>query len=207
MMRRVTDRVVDFSLGNAEERNAEAPRSFFIPSRTEREGLRPGEIAQLMFVLAEPADGEPSAERMWVQVRERQGARYVGALDSQPAVITTVGPGDLVEFGPEHVIRLLEDWPLLEKKVFVSRRSHEDDVRPGFLYREAPDNEQDSGWRALVGDESDDEVDDPGSILLQSLGFLLDRWPELRPVLETDDESSEWAWDTGAARFVRLPDR
>jgi hypothetical protein len=115
--------------------------------------------------------------------------------------------GDLVEFGPEHVISTLDDWPLLGKKVFVSRRSHEQDVRPGFVYREDPDDERDSGWRALVGDESAEEVDDPDNVLLQDVGFLLDRWPELRPVFETDPRHGAWAWDAEARRFTPLPEQ
>ena len=204
----MTDRVVDYRLANAEDGHAAAPRSFFIPSRTERDGLVPGDLAKLVFALVDPQEADPEAERMWVEVTDRAaGGGYVGLLTNAPRVITTIGIGDRVEFGPEHVAGTLEDWPLLGKKIFVSRRSHDQDVRPGYLYREEPDNERDSGWRALVGDETDDEVDDPDSILLQELGFLLDRWPELRPVFETDPAHGEWGWDAAAERYVLLPDQ
>jgi hypothetical protein len=93
-------------------------------------------------------------------------------------------------------------WPLLGKQMFVSRRLHEQDTRPGVVYRESPDNDDDSGWRALVGDETQTEVDDPGSILLQSVGSMLDRWPELRPVLETDPKIGAWVWHAGTGQFV-----
>jgi hypothetical protein len=202
----VTDRVVGYRLANAEEKHAAAPRTFFIPPRAERENLAPGSLAKLLFELVDPADGDPGAERMWVEVRQAQGGRYVGSLANVPAAITTIEKDGLVEFGPEHVISTVDDWPLLGKKVFVSRRSHEQDVRPGYVYREDPDNEQDSGWRALVGDESHDEVDDPGNVLLQELGFLLDRWPELRPVLESDPRNGSWAWDPRAERYVPVAD-
>lgn len=96
------------------------------------------------------------------------------------------------------------DWPLRGKRMFVSRRSHEQHVRPGFVYREDPDDQRDSGWRALVGDESHDEVDDPRSILVQEVGFVLDRWPELRPVLATDPTNGEWAWNTELERYTAL---
>jgi hypothetical protein len=99
-----------------------------------------------------------------------------------------------------------EDWSLLEKQIFVSRRSHEQDLRPGYVYREAPDTDSDSGWRALVGDESHEEVDDPDNVLLQAVGFLLDRWPELRPVLETDPRNGSWAWDAETERYVPVAD-
>ena len=96
--------------------------------------------------------------------------------------------------------------PLLAKTIFVSRRSHEQEIRPGYVYREAPDNEHDSGWRALVGDESAEEVDDPENALLQTVGDLLDRWPEVGPVLETDPRNGSWAWDAEAGRYVPIAD-
>jgi hypothetical protein len=98
--------------------------------------------------------------------------------------------------------RNVDEWPLLGKRMFVSRRLHEQDTRPGFVYREPPDDDDDSGWRALVGDESQDEVDDPGSILVHPVGFMLDRWPELRAVLETDPKLGAWAWDAATEQFV-----
>nr|WP_244929008.1 DUF2185 domain-containing protein [Nocardioides sp. W7] len=95
---------------------------------------------------------------------------------------------------------------LLAKRIIVSRRCHEYDLRPGFVYREEPDDEHDSGWRALVGDESAAEVDDPDNLLLQEVGFLLDRWPELRPVFATDPVDGEWAWDDRTERYGPLPE-
>jgi hypothetical protein len=202
----VGDRVVGFRLGDAEEKHAASPRTFFIPQRAERESLARGDLARLLFELVDPGDGDPAAERMWVEVVETRGGRYVGVLTNAPAAITTIERGGLVEFGPEHVISTLDDWSLLEKKIFVSRRSHEQDLRPGYVYREPPDNDRDSGWRALVGDESHEEVDDPGNVLLQAVGFLLDRWPELRAVLETDPRNGSWAWDAQAERYVPVVD-
>lgn len=198
----MTDRVVDYRLADAEERHAASPRSFFIPPRAEREGLAQGDLAQLMFELTDPGEDDPRAERMWVEIVRVVSGRYVGVLTNVPDVITTIQQGAVVEFGPEHVISTLEDWPLLEKKVLVSRRSHDQDVRPGFVYREVPDNDLDSGWRALVGDESPEEVDDPDNVLLQAVGFLLERWPELRLVFETDPDIGSWAWDAQAGSYV-----
>lgn len=193
----VVDREVGYRLANAEDRHAQPPPA--------RGSLRAGDRAQLLFELVPPDAGNPEAERLWVEVTGKRQGRYVGALTSTPRAITSISRGDLVEFGPEHVISIEEDWPLREKRIFVSRRSHERAVRPGFVYREDPDDERDSGWRALVGDESHDEVDDPDNALLQDVGFVLDRWPELRPVFETDPANGEWAWDEESERYVPAP--
>nr|WP_300681103.1 DUF2185 domain-containing protein [Nocardioides sp.] len=202
ILRRRKQRPVDFVLGDAELRHAEAPRSFFIPSEVERRSLHVGDLAKLMFEVVDPADDMPSAERMWVEVTEVVDGAYVGHLANEPTVITTVAHGDLVRFGPEHIIQVPGDWDLLDKRAFVSLRSHADDLRPGYVYREAPDDEGDSGWRALVGDETDEETNDPHNILIQPLGFLLDRWPELRPLLESEPDHGAWEWDNEAGLYI-----
>jgi uncharacterized protein YegJ (DUF2314 family) len=151
----VSDATVDFRLGDAEALHQAAPRSFFIPGRAERDSLRSGDIARLLFEIIEPGLDMPRAERMWVGVTGRDADGYTGVLTNVPTVITTIRRGDTVRFGPEHVISTLGDWPLLDKKILVSRRSHEQDLRPRWVYREEPDNDRDSGWRALVGDETE----------------------------------------------------
>lgn len=120
----------DYRIADGEVRQAAAPRAFFIPSRSEREGLQPGDLVKLLFELVDPQPDDPGAERMWVEVLGARDGLYVGALTNTPRAITTISVGDRVDFGPEHVIGTLEDWPLLEKKMFVSRRSHDQDVRP-----------------------------------------------------------------------------
>lgn len=197
-------RQMDFRLRNGEDLNRQAPRSFFIPSRAEREALQPGGLAKLYFEVVDPDDEMPGAERMWVQVVERQGDGYAGTLESQPQVISTIQPGDRVTFGPEHVIALPEDAPMLGLRAVVSRRSHVADDRPQFVYRDAPLSDSDSGWCVLVGDETQEELDDPAHGLAQPLGFIIDRWPELRPVFETGAEGSEWRWDEATASYVPL---
>ncbi len=198
----MSDARVDFRLGNGEALHRAAPRSFFIPGRAERDSLRPGDVAKVLFEIIDPGPGMPSAERMWVGVTGRDADGYTGVLTNVPSVITTIRQGDTVRFGPEHVISTLGDWPLLGKKILVSRRSHEQDLRPRWVYREEPDNDQDSGWRALVGDETDDELNDASFILLQELGFVLDRWPELRSVLKTDPDNGGWEWDEQTRRYL-----
>lgn len=196
---------VDFRLADGEDLNRQAPRTFFIPTRAERDALRADDLVKLLFEVVDPRDGMPTAERMWVRVVERDGEEYVGILDSQPNAITTLRPGSRIRFGAEHVIAIFENAPMLALRVIVSRRSHETDTRPHFVYRDAPLSDTDSGWCVLVGDETPEELDDPRSCLSQQLGFVLDRWPELGPVFEDGAEGSEWGWDEATRRYVPRP--
>lgn len=89
-----------------------------------------------------------------------------------------------------------------KKTVLLSRRV-EAGVRPGFLYREEPDTALDSGWRAMVGDETPAEADDPLSIRPHPVADLVERWPEARTVIEAD-RTGEWRWDEAAGTYVPL---
>lgn len=197
-------RADEFRLGNGELRNQQNPRTFFIPTRAEREAVKPGDLVKLLFEIVDPTDDMPSAERMWVQVTEAEGGRYVGALDNQPGALKSIGPGSRIEFGPEHIISLTDSWPLGELKAAVSRRSHMEDLRPRYACRDEPLRPQDSGWQVLVGDETDEELSDASNVLLQALGFVSDRWPELRPVFDAGEVGSKWVWDDATSAYVRL---
>lgn len=68
-------------------------------------------MAKLLFEAIAPVGDELGAERMWVVVQQVAAGRYVGSLDNEPYVITTIAAGDLIEFGPEHVIQVWDDPP------------------------------------------------------------------------------------------------
>lgn len=91
-----------------------------------------------------------------------------------------------------------------ELQALVSRRSHEQDLRPRYACRDEPLSDQDSGWQVLVGDETPAELDDPDNALLQPLGLLTERWPELRPVFDSGEVGSEWVWDDATSAYVRF---
>ncbi|MDR1737466.1 MAG: DUF2185 domain-containing protein [Candidatus Symbiothrix sp.] len=48
----------------------------------------------------------------------------------------------------------------VRKYAFVTKRALEAD-HIGYCYRETPENDIDSGWRFLYGDEDDDYLDNP----------------------------------------------
>lgn len=204
ILRRGSEPVEEFRLGNGELRSRQDPRTFFIPTRAEREGVKPGDLVKLLFEIVDPTGDMPSAERMWVRVSEAKGGRYVGELDNEPRALQSIGPGSRIEFAPEHIISLLEDWPQGDLQAVVSRRSHMQDLRPRYVCRDEATRPQDSGWQVLVGDETDEEVSQSSNVLLQPLGFLANRWPELRSVFDAGEVGGEWVWDDALSAYMRL---
>lgn len=99
-----------WELESAEERHAQAPHRFQIPSSEERTTLQAGQRVQLLFLLLE-SGADPNdpimCERMWVTVNQASSTGYVGTLDSMPVSSDALQPGDQIEFGPQHVCSVL----------------------------------------------------------------------------------------------------
>jgi hypothetical protein len=77
-------------------------------------------------------------------------------------------------------------------------------ARPRWLYREAPADEIDSGWRIFEGGEDDDWLQQPGNCVLQHLGHVVEAWPDVLPVLQDSRIRSAWEWDETAGRYVEV---
>jgi len=99
-------------LRSAEADHAAAPGTFAIPSREARGSLVRGDTVKLIFDQeGYEADGSTTVqgERMWVLVTERIGERYLGVLESDPALAQAdaalyLRKGAEIAFGLEHVI-------------------------------------------------------------------------------------------------------
>ena len=106
-------------LVSGEARHKDSPSTFEIPSLAEREGLKPGQGAKLIFMIeGEEEDGtvSTSTERMWVIVTRREADGYMGILDNQPASLSDdsefyLCQGAEVPFLPEHIISIASPPP------------------------------------------------------------------------------------------------
>jgi hypothetical protein len=101
-----------WTLVSGEERHAESPGSFWVPPLSERESLKVGQAAKLIFEIeSENKQGEVErdCERMWVVVSEVASPYYIGRLINKPAIVDETEEFYLkldveVPFLPEHVI-------------------------------------------------------------------------------------------------------
>jgi hypothetical protein len=97
-----------WSLDDGEQCHREAPTTFWIPPLADRQALRRGDLAKLIFRIAVDDEAEPvSVERMWVIVRERVPGGYIGMLDNEPDAIAENGEfwvGAELPFEYRHII-------------------------------------------------------------------------------------------------------
>ena len=92
---------MDYYLCNVQYKARVEP-DFKIAPRSEREGLRPGDFAQLLF--QEKKDGK--SERMWVRMAFKSKAKkrwYLGSLANTPIFIRA-NMGDKVWFHERHIL-------------------------------------------------------------------------------------------------------
>jgi len=95
-----------------------------------------------------------------------------------------------IELGCDDIARrqreMEERWfGAFAKRAIVSARVARDGCPVRFLYREATDRDDDSGWRLMAGDESDEYLDDPRNALVMPLRELVERDATLTDVFRT----------------------
>lgn len=58
-----------------------------------------------------------------------------------------------------------------------------DGMPVGFMYREEPQDENDSGWRFIAGDETQDYIDDPLNSMIFEVNVIANYDPAIIPFL------------------------
>ena len=61
---------------------------------------------------------------------------------------------------------------LMSKYAVVSKRITEDGWKVGYMMREEPHDDEDSGWQLMAGNEDDDYVNDISNLSLMRIGYL-----------------------------------
>ncbi|GHT26364.1 hypothetical protein FACS189432_00630 [Bacteroidia bacterium] len=90
----------------------------------------------------------------------------------------------------------------VKKYAFVSKRALEAD-HIGYCYRESPENNIDSGWRFLYGDEDEEYLDNPTHSEAVYPEDMLSINPAL-DVLLAAPVGSEFEWDEEQQIYVEI---
>ncbi len=86
----------------------------------------------------------------------------------------------------------------------VSKAVSEQGQAIGFLYREAPVFEHDSGWRFFAGDESDEYAAHPDNFTVCPMADISAKHPEVAALLSVGEGA--WEWDDEQEGFVPAAD-
>lgn len=89
------------------------------------------------------------------------------------------------------------------KTCLVTNKITIDGMKVGFMYREEPDDEDDSGWRFLSGTEDDEYMDDPENMMMVDLNVVANYDKAIIPILKKP-VGSEWERLEGTNRWQAL---
>src|SRR5690242_11880901 len=100
---------MEWMLEDVERANELSPNSFFIPSLKERKEQKKGDLVRLHFIIINPEEESPRAERMWVEITGKKllSNKYVGILTNQPEYLKTLNAGNTIEFEARHIARTI----------------------------------------------------------------------------------------------------
>jgi hypothetical protein len=90
----------------------------------------------------------------------------------------------------------------VKKYAFVSQRALEAD-HIGYCYRDNPENNIDSGWRFLYGDEDEEYLDNPTHIESVYPEEMLSVNPALDVILGTPP-GTEFEWDDETQTYTEI---
>ena len=166
-------------LSDAQALADELPYTFHKPSPEVVSKLKPKNQAKLIFSFDSDDPEAPSAERMWVDIKSIENGVFTGSLDNEPEYIKGLKYLDHVEFRECHIIDTDLDDPVPSrvekyiKRCFATKKVLYDGAKVGYLYKEKPVYDDDSGWRFLAGDEADEYMDSGENSSYVSVGAVL----------------------------------
>jgi hypothetical protein len=196
-------------LENADAIAASNKYTFYKTPRDLIAKVSPGEVVKLIFKFESQNPEAPGAERMWVLV-DFIGADggFRGRLNNEPKWIEDLKLDDPITFDASHIINTEHDDDdnlvgRYAKRCFVTNRVLREGAKVGYLYREEPDEERDSGWRFTANDESDEYMANVDKIAYVSLGLVLSHDDSFIGLLGAPSGSS-FARDLKTAEFLPI---
>ena len=78
-----------------------------------------------------------------------------------------------------------------------------DACKIGFMYREEPDNNMDSGWRFMAGRESQEYMDNPDNHAIYEVNTIANYDPDIIPFLDAPFGSA-FERDKASGEFVEV---
>ena len=203
-------------LMDAEVSAKEFPYTFYKPSRSITDQLKIGNLVKLIFTFESKNEEHPGGERMWVEITEILPTAFKGNLNNMPLFLHELFLDDEIIFEHKHIIDHnlgLSEPNLVDKYInrcFVTAKVLYQNQKINYLFREEPlekdanEEFEDSGWRIMAGDESEDYMDDTQNIYYVSLGAVLSRDDSIVDLLDAPVGSYFERSENG--QFVKVED-
>lgn len=165
----------EYNLENVKELNQQFPRTFLIPDKEEIDKLEIGDLVKLIFAMEKPQKNGCQAERMWVEIIEKNVFYFTGKLDNDPYYLKTIKYGDTITFKPDNIAGLYGGKSSFDENLFaiITKRALDKRQINYVVKSDELSNNQDSGWQLFYGDEDETYLDDPSNASIISLEQVL----------------------------------
>lgn len=185
----------EYYLENVKELNQQNPRTFLIPSKVEIDTIEIGELVKLIFAMEKPQKNGCQAERMWIEITEKNDNSFTGKLDNEPYYLKTIKCGDTITFKSENIAGLYSGKSSFDENLFaiITKRSLAKRQINYAVKSDEINNGQDSGWQLFYGDEDEIYLNDSGNASIISLEQVLVFEPLLERVFGGTGTSYEYS--------------
>jgi hypothetical protein len=206
----MSDHGANWTLEDAGLLASENPYTFWKPSVELVRSLKIGDLVKLIFEIKAPKDDDPGSERMWVIIKSINSAGFRGQLDNVPQYIQGLALGDEIDFEVRHIVDSDIDDPVPDPtarwrpRCLVSKSILTVLKKVGYLYRDPPAKETDSGWSFLSGDETAEELGDSKNFTYVSLGAVLRHDDRFVALLDRPPPVA-FTWSVESDAFVEEP--
>ncbi|WPC40103.1 DUF2185 domain-containing protein [Clostridium sp. JS66] len=194
----------EFYLENVVEKNLQFPRTFLIPNKEEVGKLEIGNLVKLVFVMEELQEDGCRAEKMWVEIVNKQKDEFTGILTNNPYYLKSIKWGDMITFEEENIASTYGKKAAFDEKEFaiITKKALEKRQVNWVVRTDDLDNDQDSGWQLFYGDESEQYLDDYANANIISLEDVL----SFEPLLEEVFSNFGYAYEYSEAKnkFVEV---
>lgn len=194
----------EYYLENVRELNRQNPRTFLIPTQEEIDKIEIGGLVKLIFAMEKPQKNGCQAERMWVEVIEKNDIVFHGKLDNDPYYLTTIKCGDNITFKAENIAGIYSDKSSFDENLFaiITKRALDKRQINYVVKSDDIDNKQDSGWQLFYGDEDEVYLEDTSNASIISLEQVLVFEPLLEKVFGGIGKSYEYSISKN--KFIEL---
>lgn len=97
-----------------------------------------------------------------------------------------------------------ESEKIVLKSCIATKKILSEGYKVGYMYREEPDDDNDSGWRFFEGSEDDEYIDDPYNLKFVDVGVICDYDEDIIPLLDAPYGSAYYRDENGEFQFEEL---
>ncbi|WP_143315224.1 DUF2185 domain-containing protein [Clostridium sp. HBUAS56017] len=183
-----------FCLIDVTKMNKQNPRNYLVPSKEEIKNIRIGDLVRIVYKLENSLNNRFMDERVWVEIIEFKGTKFIGEFEGNGSQKTKLKKGDIISFEVNNIttVKRKEENIIDENKSVIITNKAIEHRQVNWIVRTTPLNKEDSGWQLFYGDEEYEYLDDSSNLIATSIKEVLNFEPLLEDIFLSRFDSAEY---------------